>query len=290
MSSLFTVGTHGTPIVIIETEQFSDWLESQSLQSQNWIAASDYKGDGLCLIPKNQGTLSTVVYGIDDTSDHFACGHLVSQLPEGDYRIENIGGDDTLLARVAFSWGVGAYRFNRYKDNAKPMPTLVLPTEELKIQAEREKSANTLVRDLINTPAQDMMPQHLGDTIESLATDFGAQVEQTIGDDLLEKNYPAIHAVGRASEHAPRLIDLRWGDASHPKITLVGKGVCFDSGGLNIKSTGGIRLMKKDMGGAANAIGLAQLIMAHALPVRLRLLIPAVAEKSGQALCKKDST
>jgi len=135
MSSLFTVdtiGTHGTPISIIETEHFNDWLESQSAQSKNWIAASGYKGKGLCLIPDTDGKLSTVVYGVDDANDHFACGNLVNQLPEGDYRIENIDSDETLLSRVAFSWGVGAYRFNRYKDNSQPLPTLVLPTESLK--------------------------------------------------------------------------------------------------------------------------------------------------------------
>ena len=273
MSKLFTVGTHGTPISVIDTEHFSDWLKSQSAQSKSWMAASGYKGTGLCLIPGTDGTLSAVVYGVDDLNKHFACGSLVTQLPEGDYRID---GDEALSQRVAFSWGVGAYTFNRYKNNRKALPTLVLPTKAQKEQAERTTSATTLVRDLINTPAEDMMPQHLGEVIESLAKTFGAEVQQIIGDDLLTQNYPTIHAVGRASVHAPRLIDLRWGDASHPKVTLVGKGVCFDSGGLNIKPTGGIRLMKKDMGGAANAIGLAELIMAQQLPVRLRLLIPAV--------------
>ena len=162
------------------------------------------------------------------------------------------------------------------KDNKKLLPTLVLPNESLKTTVEREISAITLVRDLINTSAQDMMPEHLGETIELLAKTFDAEVTQIIGDELLAQNYPTIHAVGRASEHAPRLIDLRWGDESHPKITLVGKGVCFDSGGLDVKSADGMRNMKKDMGGAAHAMGLAQLIMAHQLPVRLRLLIPAV--------------
>ena len=176
---------------------------------------------------------------------------------------------------------MGAYRFNRYhcreqKANYKTLPTLVLPNDELKAQAEREVNAITLVRDLINTPAQDMMPEHLGASVEALASEFGAKVQQLVGAELLEHNYPAIHAVGRASEHAPRLIDLRWGDKTHPKITLVGKGVCFDSGGLNIKPTSAIRHMKKDMAGAANAIGLAQLIMANQLPIRLRLLVPAV--------------
>ena len=281
MTSLFTTGTQGTPIAILQSDQFPRWLENQSPHTKTWITASGYQGQGLCLIPNSEGQLSQVVYGVDDINHHFACGDLVSQLPEGEFRIE---GDDDLIKRTALAWGVGAYRFQRYKNGNDPMPTLVLPNEPLKVSTEREVNAVNLVRDLINTPAQDMMPEHLGDFVASLAETFGADVEQIIGDDLLTHNYPTIHAVGRASEHAPRLIDLRWchkrGEKSDeenlPKITLVGKGVCFDSGGLDVKNADGMRNMKKDMGGAAHAIALAQLIMAHQLPVRLRLLIPAV--------------
>ena len=136
--------------------------------------------------------------------------------------------------------------------------------------------AITLVRDLINTPAEDMMPEQLAAAVLALGQTFNADVTQIIGDDLLRQNYPVIHIVGRASTHAPRLIDLRWGDPTHPKLTLIGKGVCFDSGGLDLKPANGMRLMKKDMGGAAHAIGLAQLIMSTGLPVRLRLLVAAV--------------
>ncbi|MDF1764733.1 MAG: leucyl aminopeptidase family protein, partial [Oleibacter sp.] len=129
--------------------------------------------------------------------------------------------------------------------------------------------------DLVNTPASDMMPENLSDILKTLASEFSAEFSEIVGDDLLTENYPMIHAVGRASVHAPRLLDLRWGNPEHPKLTLVGKGICFDSGGLNIKPGGAMRDMKKDMGGAAHTIGLAYLIMANALPVRLRLLIPA---------------
>jgi len=131
------------------------------------------------------------------------------------------------------------------------------------------------VRDLINTPANDMLPSHLASAAEDVAREFGARATTTVGDDLA-KGFPMIHAVGRASTDAPRLIDLVWGDPAHPKVTLVGKGVCFDSGGLDLKPANGMRLMKKDMGGAAHALGLARLVMANALPVRLRVLIPAV--------------
>ena len=136
--------------------------------------------------------------------------------------------------------------------------------------------ATALVRDLVNTPAADMMPQHIGDTAQALAESFGGHLSQIIGDELLAHNYPTIHAVGRASVHQPRLIDLTWGDNNHPKITLVGKGVCFDSGGLDLKPAAGMRNMKKDMGGAAHVLGLARLIMSHNLPINLRVLIPAV--------------
>ena len=133
-----------------------------------------------------------------------------------------------------------------------------------------------LVRDLVNTPAEDMMPQHLAEAARALAEEFGAQFTEIVGDELLVRNYPLVHAVGRASVHAPRLLDLRWGDPAHPRLTLVGKGVCFDSGGLDIKPASGMRWMKKDMGGAAHVLGLARLVMATGLPVRLRVLVPTV--------------
>jgi len=276
---MFAVNLQGTALSLIKATEFKGWIKVQSPTTKNWVESSGYRGDSLCLIPDGHGQLSHVVYGVENLNDYFACGDLVNLLPEGKYRL--IENNEALLKRLAFSWGVGSYRFNRYnyrqqKTNDNKLPILALPNENLKVQIERDISAITLVRDLINTPAQDMMPEHLGDTVEALGRQFGAEVKQLVGTELIEKNYPTIHAVGRASEHAPRLIDLRWGDEAHPKITLVGKGVCFDSGGLNIKTTSGIRHMKKDMAGAANAIGLAQLIMVHQLPVRLRLLVPAV--------------
>ena len=140
----------------------------------------------------------------------------------------------------------------------------------------RQVNAVGIARDLVNTPAQDMMPIKLSAAVEELARQHDAQFNVIEGDALLDQNYPAIHAVGRASVHAPRLIDLRWGDSNHPKVTLVGKGVCFDSGGLDLKPSKGMRLMKKDMGGAAHAIAIAALVMDAGLPVRLRLLVPAV--------------
>lgn len=273
MDSLLVAGTHGTPLTIVETSQYDNWFEDQPEFLQNWLASTDYKGEGLRLVPGEDGVLKQVVLGVKNTADHFVCGDLVDQLPVGDYRLQ---ADGKLLKVAALSWGLGAYRYERYKKAGNEQARLVLPTENLVADANKTIDAVTRVRDLINTPAGDMMPEHLGEAVEELGGIYGAEVTQIIGDDLLARNYPAIHAVGRASVHSPRLIDLRWGDDNNPKITLVGKGVCFDSGGLDIKPAAGMRLMKKDMGGAAHVVGLAQLIMGHNLPVRLRVLIPAV--------------
>jgi leucyl aminopeptidase len=274
MAFALTTGTQGIPLNIINTSDYETWLSAQPGAVQNWLRSTDYRGEGLRLIAGDDGALNQVVFGAENTQDHFLCGDLVAQLPVADYQFQ---GDDNLLPLVAFSWGLGAYRFDHYQQDAKkPQPQLVLPSQTLLENTEKHLQAIALVRDLINTPAAEMMPEHLGEAVETLSREFDAEVSQIVGDDLLDQNYPTIHAVGRASAHAPRLIDLRWGDPTHPKITLVGKGVCFDTGGLNLKPTPGIRLMKKDMGGAAHVIGLARLILSHQLPVRLRVLIPAV--------------
>ena len=294
---LFEVGKKGTPITIIDSQYFSLWLDQQPESKQRWLRSINYQGQGLCLVADAQGQLSEVVFGVDGVDRHYACSDLATQLPPGQYRIEQAFDEqgksclnDELLSVIAFSWAMGAYCFDRYKTAessnrsankpadkpSQESPQLLLPMEELRNQVECDVSAITLVRDLINTPASDMMPKDLADCVDRLGKTYDADVHHIEGDDLLAQNYPTIHAVGRASENAPRLIDLRWGDPSHPKLTLVGKGVCFDSGGLDVKTSTGMRNMKKDMGGAANVIGLAQLIMSHQLPVRLRLLIPAV--------------
>jgi leucyl aminopeptidase len=273
MTALFKTDTQGIPITLIDTADFSAWLKAQPHRHQAWLNATHYQGDGLSLIPGGDGSLEAVIFGAKDSSQPLVCGDLPLLLPEGVYRLM---ADEAQQRTVAIAWGMGAYQFNRYKNPTQQLPTLALPTAALTETVLRYLDAITRVRDLINTPASDMMPEHLGRAVEDMAKPYNAQVVQWVGDELLEQNYPTIHAVGRASHHAPRLIDLRWGDSSHPKITLVGKGVCFDSGGLDVKGAVSMRLMKKDMGGAAQVMGLAQLIMAHQLPVRLRMLIPAV--------------
>ena len=170
---------------------------------------------------------------------------------------------------------MGSYAFNRYKVAEREPAQLILPDSADAAELIHTVAATYLTRDLINTPAQDMAPSHLQSEVEALATTFEATVSTVVGDELLDLECGAIHAVGRAADDPPRLMDLTWGDPNHPKITVVGKGVTFDSGGLNLKPSGGMRLMKKDMGGAAIALGLGYLIMSQALPVRLRMLIPA---------------
>jgi leucyl aminopeptidase len=223
-----------------------------------------------------------VLLGLRDAEDFWSYGALAGVLPPGRYRLE--ASDDTQFQRRAvIAWGLGAYRFERYKTGDAERPALVLERDYQEVADTVE--ATYLVRDLINTPAEDMMPQHLAAAARKLAEGFGAEYAEVVGDSLLEQNYPLIHAVGRASVHPPRLIELRWGAADAPRVTLVGKGVCFDSGGLDIKPATGMRLMKKDMGGAAHALGLARMIMGAGLPVRLHVLVAAAENAiSGSSL------
>ncbi|WP_420589333.1 leucyl aminopeptidase family protein [Bacterioplanoides sp.] len=263
------------PLTILEHSAYDGWLEAQTDACKTWLQSCGYTGKGTQLIPAADGSASQALFVCDTLDNFFAAGDLSSQLPAGQYQIDNISDTDQLIA-IAFAWGAGAYRFEKYKSNDKPQAQLVLTdSDALKISRDMVQAVSW-TRDLINTPAGDMMPQHLAAATETIAEQFGASVTQVVGDDLLTENYPTIHAVGRASDHAPRLIDLRWGKSSDPKVTLVGKGVCFDSGGLDLKPAAAMRLMKKDMGGAAQVLGLAYLIMSQQLPVNLRVLIPAV--------------
>ncbi len=228
-------------------------------------------------LPAEDGSLAHVLFGIEDQSaewrDPFRSGQLPGLLPAGNYSFANAP-HDARLAALAFA--LGSYRFGRYRKNDVPGARLVPPGGVDMAEITRMAEAATLARDLINTPANDMGPEELATAAQALAEKFGATYTCIVGDDLLKQNFPLIHAVGMASTRAPRLIDMTWGDASHPKVTLVGKGVCFDTGGLDLKPSSGMLIMKKDMGGAANVLALAQMIMDAKLKVRLRVLIPAV--------------
>jgi leucyl aminopeptidase len=229
------------------------------------------------LLPSANGSLAGVLFGIDtppgEPHERFLPGLLPGVLPPGAYRFANAP-HDVRLAALAFA--LGTYRFTRYRSTPEQTPRLEIPEGIDGDELSRVATAVMLARDLINTPSNDMGPAELEDAARALAARHGASVRSIEGDALLAENYPLVHAVGRAAARAPRLIDLTWGDAGHPKVTLVGKGVCFDTGGLDIKTEAGMRLMKKDMGGAATALALAQMIMDKGLKLRLRVLIPAV--------------
>lgn len=233
---------------------------------------------GKCLtLPAADGRIAQVLFGLEDEAsksrDLFRPGALPGLLPPGLYRFAN-SPHDVRLATLAFA--LGSYRFGRYRKADAPDVRLVPPEGIDAADILRMAEAAALARDLINTPSNDMGPEELARAAQALATRFGASFGCITGDDLVRQNFPLIHAVGMASTRAPRLIDFSWGDPAHPKVTLVGKGVCFDTGGLDLKPSGGMLIMKKDMGGAANVLALAQMVMDAKLKVRLRVLIPAV--------------
>src|SRR3979409_2367377 len=233
---------------------------------------------GACLtLPAPDGKIAQALFGLEDDGskfrDPFRPGSLPGLLPPGVYRFAHAP-HDTRLAALAFA--LGGYRFSRYRKSDSPEVRLVPPDGIDAADITRMAEAAHLARDLINTPANDMGPEELALAAQQLAKRFGASFDCIVGDDLTRQNFPLIHAVGMASPRAPRLIDLSWGDPDHPKVTLVGKGVCFDTGGLDLKPSAGMLIMKKDMGGAANVLALAQMVMDAKLKVRLRVLIPAV--------------
>jgi len=244
---------------------------------------------GNSLVLPGASGLGAVLFGLeaaDETKDLFFPGRLAQQLPNGVYRFANEPHDARL---AALSLALGTYRFTRYHKPPRREFQLDLPQNLDRAELDRIVEAVTLARDLINTPANDMGPAELEDAARALAARHGAAVRSVVGDDLLQQNFPLIHAVGRAAARAPRLIELTWGDAGDPRVTLVVKGVCFDSGGLDIKPESSMLNMKKDMGGAATALALAQMVMARQLKVRLRVLIPAVENSiSGSAFRPRD--
>lgn len=271
-----------TPIEVVAAEAFDAWRAERSAIEQTWLTAtvSKSKSGTVALVPDPDGGVACAVVLVEDTPDLWSFAGLPAKLPPGDYRLvagNGISMDGRLATAAALGWMLGSYRFDRYKapEDAAPRTLLTPPDADLP-QARRLAGAVGLTRDLVNTPANDMGPDELEAAAFGVAESHNARYRSIIGDDLLEQGYPMIHAVGRASSRAPRLIDLTWGSEDAPKVTLVGKGVCFDSGGLDLKTADGMRLMKKDMGGAAHVLGLAGAVMDAGLMLRLRVLIPAV--------------
>ncbi|MEM6936563.1 MAG: leucyl aminopeptidase family protein [Pseudomonadota bacterium] len=260
---------------LTETE-FSPWLTNQSPKVQSWAKAAGFTaGSGqTLLLPDDDGTVSSVLCGAGGGRDLWTLGGVSQKLGDGRYELDE-DWDEPSTRQMAVGFLLGQYQFTRYRAPKGSSVELVLP-EAWAEEVESQVQATALVRDLVNTPAEHMGPAELAHATEALAEEFAADVEQVVGDDLLTRNYPAIHIVGRAAEKKPRLIRLRWGKPSDPLVVLVGKGVCFDSGGLNMKNGAGMALMKKDMGGAAHVLGVARLIMQHKLPIQLKVLISAV--------------
>ena len=264
------------PIWCVTPQNWREVTSSLPPAALAFADASGFKGEpgALLVLPDADGSIAGVLFGVEPAPrDPLSFGKLATSLPSGDYAIAHPPANPRL---AALGFLLGAYRFTRYRARNGNKPRLVLPDGVDETYLRRTAEAITLTRDLVNTPSNDMGPAELEQTVRALAARFEASVTVTSGEDLLAANFPMVHAVGRASPRTPRLIDMVWGDAAAPKVTLVGKGVCFDTGGLDIKPPSGMLIMKKDMGGAANAIGLAQMIMARGLPVRLRLVIPAV--------------
>ncbi len=279
MPSVFADPSAGpaTPIVFVTRSTWETEATRLTAPQRRFADASVFTGKAgqYLALPGTDGGIDTVLFGLDDDSrrDPFRAGQLPGLLPPGSYRFAGAP-HDARLSALAFA--LGSYRFTRYRAGDKPTARLVPPDGVDAAALTRIADAVTLARDLINTPANDMGPEELATAAAQLAEQFGATFLCTVGDALLHDNFPLIHAVGQASPRAPRLIDLTWGDAAHPKITLVGKGVCFDTGGLDLKPSSAMLIMKKDMGGAANVLALARMVMDAKLPVRLRVLIPAV--------------
>ncbi len=230
-----------------------------------------------CLLLPGAGGLSGVLFGLEPAgkppADPFLVGRLPALLPAGTYRFGNAPPDGRL---AALAFALGSYRFARYRKEPAKEIRLELPEGVDGSDLSRIVEAVALARDLVNTPANDLGPAELETAARALAERHGASVRAIVGEALLAENFPLIHAVGRASCHAPRLIDVAWGDAAAPKVTVIGKGVTFDTGGLDIKPESAMLIMKKDMGGAASALALAHMVMDRGLKVRLRVLVPAV--------------
>jgi leucyl aminopeptidase len=265
------------PVTLVRATDYAAWLADRPGPLQAWLNGIGFaaKPGSVALLPGPEGAVGGAVLILSDPVEPWDFSALRARLPAGEWRLEQIGGAAD-AGQAALGWALASYSFERYRKQTTKAVRLAIEDAASVRRAQTAAEAVYLACDLVNTPASDMGPAELAAAAEAVATRFGADFHTIEGDRLLAENYPAIHAVGRASPRAPRLIELMWGEADAPKLTLVGKGVCFDTGGLDLKSSQNMLLMKKDMGGAAVMLGLAQAVMAEGLPVRLRLLIGAV--------------
>lgn len=266
-------GRHAVPLTPVTQAAWPAFAGTLGARQRRWAESNGFAGQSgtFCLLPDALGGTARVVCGVD-ASPPFALGAFPYHLPANDYLLD---GDGLSPGNAALGWALGCYRFARYhKPRAEPA-RLLLPRAVLDDVAPTLEAV-TRVRDLVNTPAQDLGPAEVCAAVREVADRFGAKCREWSGDGLLKAGFPTVHAVGRASPRVPRVIEMRWGDPKRPLLALVGKGVCFDTGGLDLKTHDGMRWMKKDMGGAAHALSLAQLVMASNLPVQLLLVIPTV--------------
>jgi leucyl aminopeptidase len=283
---LVHAATDAIPVHRVSEEALEATVVALGRQAAAWVRANGYKATSgtVLTVPGEDGRIGAVLLGLGKAADPagtpMVAGRL-SQLPAGTYRFAAPSPDDT-LATLGFA--LGSYRFEAYVKPKADAPRLVVPEGVDGVAVDRTARAVGLARDLINTPANDLGTAELAAAAVAVAEAHGGRVREIVGDDLLDQGFPMIHAVGAASDRAPRLVDFTWGEESHPKVTLVGKGVVFDTGGLDIKPDTAMLLMKKDMGGAANVLALAQMIMEAGLKVRLRVLLPIVENAiSGRA-------
>ncbi|MDE2376145.1 M17 family metallopeptidase [Bradyrhizobium sp.] len=280
MPSVFETSSPASaiPITFVTRSRWDALRETLSPPQRQFAVANGFtaKPGAWLALPAPDGAIAQVLFGLEDdgakSRDPFRPGALPGLLPPGTYRFANAP-HDARLAALAFA--LGSYRFGRYRKPDRSDVRLVPPDGVDVAETAAIAEAAALARDLVNTPSNDMGPGELAAAAQALAEEFGANCTCVVGEEL-KRSFPLIHAVGMASSRAPRLIDLGWGDPDHPKVTLVGKGVCFDTGGLDLKPSSGMLIMKKDMGGAANVLALARMVMAAKLKVRLRVLIPAV--------------
>ncbi len=286
-------GTEVVPLILLEETDFNGWLVNQPTSIQNWCEVHDFKAElgQVLILPDLEGNMTLAVVGIGTAKarekGRFALAKAASKLPKKTFEIIS-GLPDELAEVECLGWLLSQYTFSRYRQCQKECATLIAPDCLDRERLEAVANGEALIRDLINLPASEMSPVALEDVVRSIGKRFDADVQSTVGEDLLSNNFPMIHAVGRASDIPPRLIDLTWGTQG-PAVVLVGKGVCFDTGGLNLKPGGSMGLMKKDMAGAATVLGLAQMIMGLEVKVCLRVLIPAVENSvSGNAFRPKD--
>ena len=278
MQSLTEKARDAIPIEPLPRARLAAWKEAHA-DARPWLETVGFRAEPgtFAFLPAAKGRAFRVLASPAESERLWAYAGLPMSLPEGTYRLE-AEGDALAQTEAALGWALGSYEFTRYRKPKREPARLAWPAKADREEVGRLAASVFLARDLINTPCEDMGPAHLAEAATKVAREFGAKVKTIVGDELLPQNYPTIHIVGRASapDRQPRLIDIRWGDPKAPKVTLVGKGVCFDTGGLDIKPREGMLEMKKDMGGAAVMLGLARALMAAEAPIRLRLLIPAV--------------